>query len=516
MAIGEQRMQVVINAIDKTRSAFDSARRNVENLQARLDMSADASKKFALALGAGGVAIAGLGALAIKAAADMEQTRISFTTMLGSAEKADVFIRQLVDFAKKTPFELKGLEQASKQLLAYGATQEEVIPELKMLGDITAGVGADKLPQLILAFGQVRAATKLTGMELRQFTEAGVPLLDELGKSMGKSAAEIKDMVSEGEIGFEDVKKAMAAMTGEGGRFNNLMEKQAGSLNGMISNLKDAWDIFLRGEGQQLLVWAKAFVAVLIDIIQNHLPKWIALIKQVVDFFQEHKVAIYIVAGAIVGALIPAILSSVVAFAALVIAMAPWLIGGAIVGGIVAGIVWIVQNWDILKSAVFAVWDAILAKINSVLNPIKETFSLFREVFLAGWNAIRDGVSAAIETIKGPIDWLIDKFNTVIEKARQAMSAISSARSSLVGGVKSAGSTIASFLPKFDTGGIVPGPIGSPQMILAHGGETVLPTHKGGFGGITINITGNTLLDRDAGSVIGNQIVDALRLQLRI
>uniref|UniRef100_UPI002B1DFA00 tape measure protein n=1 Tax=Pseudomonas atacamensis TaxID=2565368 RepID=UPI002B1DFA00 len=83
------------------------------------------------------------------------------------------FTKELTKFAASTPFELKGLETASKQLLAYGFEQKQVLPNLKALGDIAAGVGMDKLPQLILAFGQVKAATRLTGNELRQFTEAG-------------------------------------------------------------------------------------------------------------------------------------------------------------------------------------------------------------------------------------------------------------------------------------------------------------------------------------------------------
>lgn len=82
--------------------------------------------------------------------------------MIGSAKEADSFVKDMISFAAKTPFEIKGLETASKQLLAYGFNQKEVLPNLKNLGDIAAGVGMDKLPQLILAFGQVKAATKLT------------------------------------------------------------------------------------------------------------------------------------------------------------------------------------------------------------------------------------------------------------------------------------------------------------------------------------------------------------------
>jgi tape measure domain-containing protein len=218
---------------------------------------------------AGTAAFAAFGFSSIKAAANMEQTRIAFETMLGSAEKADGFIREMTTFAKTTPFELTGVEQASKQLLAYGFAQEEVLPNLKALGDIAAGVGMDKLPNLILAFGQVRSATKLTGMELRQFTEAGVPLLEELTKVTGKSAAQIKEDMEGGMApSFQQVQQAIINLTSEGGRFNDLMSKQAKSLGGMWINLGDEWDIFLREQGAKLLDFARAFVGAATEAIK--------------------------------------------------------------------------------------------------------------------------------------------------------------------------------------------------------------------------------------------------------
>jgi len=229
----------------------------------------------------GAQAILNFGKSAIQASADLEQMKIGFTTMLGTATQASEFTRDLIEFAKKTPFELTGLRQASQQLLAYGFAQEEVLPNLKALGDIASGVGMEKLPNLILAFGQVRSATKLTGMELRQFTEAGVPLLEELSKGLGKSVADIKEMVSNGEIGFADVQKALMNLTGEGGRFNNLMEKQSKSLSGMISNLKDAWNIFLTELGDKGIRISKEIVGNLTNLVQNQLPKWLDAISKV-------------------------------------------------------------------------------------------------------------------------------------------------------------------------------------------------------------------------------------------
>jgi tape measure domain-containing protein len=186
-----------------------------------------------------GTALATAGTFAAKSASEYEQNRIAFDTMLGSAEKARDMLKQVSEFAMKTPFELPEVVNGAKQLLAYNIEAEKIIPTFNALGNIAAGVGKEKLPQLILAFGQVKAATKLTGMELRQFTEAGVPMLATLGKQMGKTEGEIQDMVSAGDVKFKDVEKALFGMSEEGGKFFNLMERQSKTFGGTMSNIKD-------------------------------------------------------------------------------------------------------------------------------------------------------------------------------------------------------------------------------------------------------------------------------------
>lgn len=184
-------------------------------------------------------AVASAGKEVLKSSVDFEQSRIAFETMLGSADKAKKMLKDVSDFAAKTPFELPEVVTGAKQLLAYNIEADKIIPTFKALGNIAAGVGKDKLPQLILAFGQVKAATKLTGQELRQFTEAGVPMLATLATQMGKTEGEIKKMVEEGKVGFADVEKALFGMSEQGGKFANLMEKQSLTLGGVLSNLSD-------------------------------------------------------------------------------------------------------------------------------------------------------------------------------------------------------------------------------------------------------------------------------------
>ena len=482
---GDQSLSIVIKARDEASAVFSKVQENATKLSSKLESAADASRTFALGLTAGAVAIGGLGYAALKAAGDMEQTKIAFETMLGSASKADAFIKQLVSFAKTTPFELKNLNTAAKQLLAYGLAQEEVIPNLKALGDIASGVGMDKLPNLILAYGQVRAATRLTGMELRQFTEAGVPMLEELAKIMHKPVSAIQEMVFAGEVGFPIVQQALQNLTGQGGRFNDLMAKQATSLGGMVSNLSDAWNLFLAGEGAKLLDWAKKFVLIAQSIITDVLPAWINAISALIDFFDRHQVAIYIVAGAIVGALIPAIWAAVTAFAALAITLAPFIITGAVIGGVVAGIVWIVQNWDMLRAKASAVWGAITS-------------------------TIRDAFQSVTDFVMDKVQMVIDAYNRMVGLVSKPIKIVTST----VSKAASAFGNVFSSLPQFEQGGIVPGAAGAAVPIMAHGQERIIPAGRDTRGsGIsyTVNINSPQVRSRADIEVLRQQVEETLR-----
>lgn len=174
----------------------------------------------------------------IRVGSNFEQLQISFETMLGSVEKANVLIEEITKFAIRTPFELKDVAKGAKSLLAYGIETEKIIPTLKILGDVAAGLSVP-IERLILNFGQVKTQSRLTGREIRDFAIAGVPLLSELAKVMGKTTTEVTKLVSAGEVGFPIVEQAFKNMSGEGGKFFNLMIKQTASTSGQISNLRD-------------------------------------------------------------------------------------------------------------------------------------------------------------------------------------------------------------------------------------------------------------------------------------
>lgn len=179
-----------------------------------------------------------------------QQLEIAFGTMLGSEEKANALMQQMINTAAHTPFDLQGVAEGAKQLLAYGESADKVNDTLVRLGNIASGLSIP-LNDIVYLYGTTMVQGRLYAQDVRQFTGRGIPLVKELAEMYGKTANEINDMVSAGKIGFEDVQKVLNKLTNEGGQFYNLMEKQSASLTGMISNLEDAWDSMLNDIGKQ-------------------------------------------------------------------------------------------------------------------------------------------------------------------------------------------------------------------------------------------------------------------------
>lgn len=181
---------------------------------------------------------------------EFQKQRIALTSILGDSMKAETIFNRIKDLAVVSPFQFKELASYAKQLSAYSIPYEELYDTTKRLADISAGVGVD-MGRIILAYGQMRSAAFLRGQELRQFTEAGIPLVDELAKKFteltGKatSAGDVFDKISRKEVSFGMVKDVLWDLTNEGGKFYNMQEALAESLAGKWSNLQDAWDVMM-------------------------------------------------------------------------------------------------------------------------------------------------------------------------------------------------------------------------------------------------------------------------------
>lgn len=198
---------------------------------------------------------------AIGVAGRLEQTRIGFTTLLGSAAKADTMLRNLATFAKSTPFELTGLEVSTKRLLAYGFTAEQVIPTLTAVGNATAALGGGQavIDRITLALGQMQAKGKVSGEEMRQLAEAGIPAWQILADTIGVSIPEAMDKAQQGAIPASVAITAM--IEGMSARFGGMMEAQSKTMLGQWSNLKDEVELVMRDIGASLLPAATTFVA---------------------------------------------------------------------------------------------------------------------------------------------------------------------------------------------------------------------------------------------------------------
>lgn len=181
---------------------------------------------------------------------EFQKQRIALTSILGDSMKAETIFNRIKDLAVVSPFQFKELASYANQLSAYSIPYEELYDTTKRLADISAGVGVD-MERIILAYGQVRSAAFLRGQELMQFTEAGIPLADELAKRFTKltgvvtSAGDVFDKISRKEVSFGMVKDVLWELTDEGGKFYNTQEALAESLAGKWSNLQDAWDVMM-------------------------------------------------------------------------------------------------------------------------------------------------------------------------------------------------------------------------------------------------------------------------------
>lgn len=211
-------------------------------------------------------AAAGFGFI-LKKAGELEQIEVAFETMLRSAEKAKKLLADLFEFAGTTPFEIPNILSTARQLLAMGVEARNIIPNLRILGNAAAGLSRP-IERLALAFGQVKARTVLSGIELKTFVLAGVPILDVLAKQLGKTTAEVKKLIPQNRISFKQVREAFREMSREGGIFFNLTQKQSRTLFGLFSIIKDQITLISQEVGGALLPNVKKIEIGILDFFK--------------------------------------------------------------------------------------------------------------------------------------------------------------------------------------------------------------------------------------------------------
>lgn len=399
-------------------------------------------------------AVAGIGALGLLAksgldtASQMEQASIAFTTMLGSGEKAQAFIADLTKFAANTPFEFAGLQEAASSLISAGIEANKVIPIMTTLGDVTSGMGtgAEGIQRATVALQQMNAAQKIGAEDLNQLRDAGIPVYDLLSAATGKSKAEVVKLAQAGKLGKKELDALMKGLeTGAGlERFTGLMEKQAQSLGGVMSTLKDNFSQGLAAALAPAIPQIKKIVSDIGNALPGIFSGVISALGKVTPLLATGWNAAKAAISGVVAVLSNPVFQAV---AAAVIAMVT---------------AWkIYQQIMIAVRAVTAAYAAAQLLLNAVMaaNPIgiivlaiiglvaalavayarSETF---RNIVQAVWAAIKAAVGAVI-------DWFTTNIPKIWEKAQEVWNAVSSAASTAWNLIKTVVSAVISAITAY-------------------------------------------------------------------
>lgn len=244
---------------DRLSAGLDKAGRKVDELKTkatgasaemeRLDRQAESVRSTVSKI-AGAFAVKELVSNIVKVRGEFQQLEASFRTMLGSEEKADALMQQLIRTAATTPFDLQSVANGARQLLAYGENVENVNDDLIRLGNIAAGLN-QPLSDLIYLYGTTMTQGRLYTADYNQFVGRGINLGRELAGILGVAEGKVREMVEAGKVGFPEVQRALQNLTNEGGMFYNLMEEQSKTITGRISNIEDSVSMMMNEIGRQ-------------------------------------------------------------------------------------------------------------------------------------------------------------------------------------------------------------------------------------------------------------------------
>lgn len=323
-----------------------------------------------------------------------QQLEIAFGTMLGSEEKATDLMQQMVDTAAKTPFDLMGVAEGAKQLLAYGVSAEKVNDTLVRLGNIASGLSIP-LNDMVYLYGTTMVQGRLYAQDVRQFTGRGIPLVQELAEKYHTTAEGINEMVSAGKIGFQDVEEVLNKMTDAGGQFYQLMEKQSSSLTGQIANLQDAWDSALNSFGEQTEGALSAGIQGATYLVE-HMDDVVRILKSVAIAYGSVKAATVLASVATKGYTGIAVLDNAARTAKLALMKAEATLTGKVANQKKAMAAAEMANYDALVTTLTAEEQAAVAKRMRVAA-IQSLLTAQQKEYLSNLNltASSDGYEAA-------------------------------------------------------------------------------------------------------------------------
>jgi len=211
----------------------------------------------------------------VRITGEFEAQHVALRSILQDVAGADRIFYQLQELAVKSPFTFRNLTDYAKQLSAFSVPMNEIYDTTKRLADVSAGLGVD-MSRIILAYGQIRSASFLRGQEVRQLTEAGIPVLQELAKQFKEiegeaiSVGKVFDKISARQVPFEMIEKMFKDLTSEGGKFYEMQEVLAETVKGKVSNLQDAWEIMLSKVGESNQGFIKGVLDGVTNLIKNY------------------------------------------------------------------------------------------------------------------------------------------------------------------------------------------------------------------------------------------------------
>lgn len=392
----------------------------------------NSSARFAGILAAigGAATVAGLGL--VKLGGQMEQTRTGFTTLLGSAEEAQAFLEEIADFAARTPFELTGLQDSSKKLLAFGFEARQIIPMMTALGDAVSALGGGKaeIDRVTLALGQMSAKGKVSAEEMGQLAELGIPAWQLLADEMGKSIAETMDAAQKGAISAAEALPAL--LQGMQEKFGGGMAAQSQTLLGMWSNTMDTLE--------QASIKAGEAITEALDLkgVLGMVNEAIATLPAMFEdldleaWATENRQAITMVAGAVVGMLTPALIAGATAAWAFVAPLLPWAAAGAAVA-------LILSEMGVSLADLQAGFGAATAYAGPLLESLQEMGADLQQrlapVFGMLAEAARSGLSAISGVVTGV---LLPAFQSMMPTLGPLLSAFGNLVASVAGVVRDA------------------------------------------------------------------------------
>lgn len=355
------------------------------------------------------------------AAGKFEQTTIAFETMIGSVEETQKVLKDLTEFAAKTPFEMPEIEQAARGLIMFGERGDELMETLDILGNAASGTSSD-FGMLALIFNQVRGVGRLLTQDFRQLSTRGVMSLQDIADHFGVTTAEAQKMLSAGQVSFEDLRSILKRASEEGGRFANLMERQSTSYLGLMSTLSDAMGLVSRALGEGILPMVKLFVSSGIQAAEI-VRGWVSENKELASSI--------ILSVTAVTSLTSALLVGRIAARLLGVSLRGMLIGtgiGIALVAIGALVGWLVYKFKLMEK-IKPMLDGLQAKLQEFWQEIRIGMRMVKNIFLDAWTAIETWAIPIIEILKQKwseffasvsewmspwVDAFVDAFQTVV------------------------------------------------------------------------------------------------------